>query len=676
MATIEKTNVEQLAERYAKIPRIEETGPQKGFNGKRMRKRGLFWRLFHATMCVVGLLPLLFYLLGYDVSPKLIAMGFGFIVPGGGFMACGGYITMPVGLFVTFYLWRKKGMYIQDRYGSVLGIFGFWILGILGGLFAVRVDSPTLITWSSGGFWGYILAVIAAAVLFGHYEYRVHKMYQQMKAARKLRIGAFDEAISELDDAMNEYRDDSPRELDEEQLRAARYLLEASVRELGDFSGFDHFKNPVLTDNRYQFSVVGMALMVMQGMYLPNFHGYLAQARRFLIDAVTDPRTCSYWKKANLIGYWRWNPDPIVRANIMLSGWMMPMITSYGEQLNDRRFEEEGALKFRPFEDKPDRSYDYSAKGCVEAVYKQYAGKEFPYLLIPCEPHVSFPTCNSYGLLGMLIYDRDHGTHYCADFFDDLYDNLTSEFVEIEGTMALRRQDIYGLRHIPASQIGYDPMADVQNYLHYLPIFPGLAKRNYALVRKLYLEIRDGVTYIKGRKWEDVFDMSTMSKNPALVISQLEMIATEYGDTEIVNGLRKAEEMYMERSKDPNVLKFKNVPVVVTAFLAFSRFARKGDWSDIILRGSDSTARTGPILTDCKFPDVLVAKAMSSGDDLDLVLYNGSNSGEQSIKIERLAPNTRYTVVSTRQKFSSDDNGTATITVLLSGRTPVHIVKE
>jgi hypothetical protein len=459
-------------------------------------------------------------------------------------------------------------------------------------------------------------------------------------------------------------------------MRAARYLMEISVREKGDFSTFDHREGP-LTGNRYQFSVVGMVLMVLQGKYLPNFHGYLAQARRFLIDAVTDPRTCEYWKKQNLIGYWRWNPDPIVRANIMLSGWMLPMITGYGDQLDDRRFESEGALKFRPFRDKPERSYNYSAKGCVEALYKQYAKREFPYMLIPCEPHVAFPTCNSYGLLGMIIYDRDHGTHYCADFFDELYDYLSSDFVEIDGSIAIRRQDIYGLRFIPASQInmGYDPLADVQNYLHYLPIFPGLARRNYALIRKHHLEIRDGVTYIKGRKWEDVFDMSTMSKNPALLISQLELIAIEYGDTEIVNGLRKAEEIYLERSKDPNVLKFKDVPVVVTAYLALARFARKGDWSDVILRGSDPTAHTGPILTDCKFPEVLVAKAMSSGDDLDLVLYNGGDSSEQSIKIERLAPNTGYTVESTGYRFVSDNSGTATITVLLNGRTPVHIVK-
>ena len=411
--TKEKTNVEQLAERFAKIPRIEETGPQKGYNGKRMARRGLFWRLVHAAMCVVGLVPLLLYILGYDVSPKLIAMGFGFIVPGGGFMACGGYFTMPVGLIIAFYLRRKHGMRFQDIYGSVVGIIGYWLLGILGGLLAVSVR-----------FWGYILAVAAAVALFGHYEFRVRKMIVQMKEARKLRIETLDEAVAELDRIMSEYRDDSRGNSTRSSWPRPGICWKRPCRERGIFSGFDHFKKPVLTDNRYQFSVVGMALMVLQGKYLPNFHGYLARARRFLIDAVTDPRTCGYWKKTNLIGYWRWNPDPIVRANIMLSGWMLPMITSYGEQLNDRRYEEEGALKFRPFRNKPERSYNYSAKGCVEVLYNQYAGHEYPYMLIPCEPHVAFPTCNSYGLLGMLIYDRDHGTRYCEDFFSDLYDNL------------------------------------------------------------------------------------------------------------------------------------------------------------------------------------------------------------------------------------------------------------
>jgi hypothetical protein len=70
-----KTNVELLAERYEKIPRIEETGPQKGFDGKRMKRRGLRWRLIYAAMCAVGLLPLSPVAAGIAMSLSSLCVG-------------------------------------------------------------------------------------------------------------------------------------------------------------------------------------------------------------------------------------------------------------------------------------------------------------------------------------------------------------------------------------------------------------------------------------------------------------------------------------------------------------------------------------------------------------------------------------------------------------------------
>jgi hypothetical protein len=675
-----KTNVEKLTDRFSNIPGIEETGPKKGFNGEAMARLALRSRIIYAVACLIGITPVVLKLIGVAVSPQLVAMGFGFLVPGGRFIACGGVLTIAFGWFNTFFLWKKKGMWYQDitvRWPafSASGCLAFWGLfcnpGLSHGIWGILITPPVT------PFWGWILAIATACFLWGRYEYRVRQTYKRIAEARKIRIETFDEAINELQTVMDKYdkSGDNERELDDDQLKLARYLLNASVRELGDFSGFDPFKRPVLTDNRYQFPSVGYALMIMQAKYTPNFHGYLTQAQRFIIDAITDPRTCGYWKKTSLIGYWEYNPDPIKKANIMLSGWMMPVMTGYGAQSGDRRFEEEGALKFRPFADNPNRSYNYSLRGAVECLYKQYHSKMYPYMLIPCEPHVAFPICNSYGILGMLIYDRDHGTHYCEDIYDDLYKYLTDNFVEAEGSFALRRQYIYGLRFIPESQIGYDPMADVQNYLMYAPIFPGLAKRNYALVRKHALEIKDGVTYIKGRNWEDIFDMATMQKNPSLVMSNLEMVAAEYGDTEILEGLRNAEKLYLERSKDPRYFRFKDVPLVVMANFAIGRFLHQGDWKDIILRGPDKTAFTGPLLTDCKFPEVLVAKAMSHGSDLDLVLYNGEEAGPQEITIERLKPGGSYMIEGSDKRFNADNEGKAVLTVLLDGRTPVHIVE-
>jgi hypothetical protein len=570
---------------------------------------------------------------------------------------------MAAGIFLCFFLWRKRGMMIQDFYGSLAGIVGFWALGALGGLLAFRVFP-----------WGYGVAVIAAFVLFGKYELQVRKMYQQMREARAERVVVFDDSLKELDAATETPISSESDELDEEQLIAARFLLDAAVnREPGDLSGFEWLRG--LAEYRYQLSAFGYGLMLLHAKYLPNFTGYLKEAHRFLIQGYSDPRTCGYWAKEALTGYASLNPDPIVKANVMLSGWMMPVVAGYADQYGDKEFEEKASIKFQPYKDKPEQTYDYNAQGCVEVLHRQFAKHEYPYMLIPCEPHVAFPTCNSFGLLGMLIYDRDHGTHYCEDFWDELYDNVSSEFIEIDGSMALRRQDQYGLRHLPASQIGYNPMADVQNYLHFLPIFPGLARRCYAQVRKHELEIRDGAAYLKKTPWEKIIDMFTFTPNPSLQIATLSMTAAEYGDTEMVEALRKTEKMQLSRTKEPNSFRFKNVNSLTVAYLAFARLCKKGYWSDVVLRGMPDTAKTGPLLTECAYPDVIPAKACSSGEDLELVLYNGAEPGEQRIKIGRLRPDTSY-IINGGNAFMSDGDGRAELTVFVDGRTPLHIERQ
>jgi hypothetical protein len=570
-------------------------------------------------------------------------------------------------------------MLIQDFYGSLAGIVGFWALGALGGLLAgaeykfFDIINVTLPAWTKLHWWGYIAAAASAVILFGGYERQTQKMYKQMSAARSERIENFDEAIAELDAATSAEISADTGELDAEQLKAARFLLDSAVnREDGDFSGFDWLRG--LAEYRYQLSAFGYGLMLLHCKYLPNFTGSLKDAHRFLIRGYSDPRTCGYWAKEALTGYASTNPDPVVKGNVMLSGWMMPVVAGYADQYGDKEFEAPASISFQPYKDKPNETYNYNSEGVMKVLYRQFAEHEYPYMLIPCEPHVAFPMCNSYGLLGMLMYDRDHGTHYCADFWDELYDNVSQEFIEIDGTMALRRQYQYGLRHLPASQLGYNPMADVHNYLHWLPIFPGLARRCYAMVRKHELEIRDGAAYVKKTPWDKMIDMFTFTPNPSLQIATLAMLAAEYGDTEMLKALRKTEEMQMTRSKEPESFKFQNVNSLTGAYLAFSRLCKKGYWSDVILRGMPETSKTGPVLSECSYPEVIPAKACSSGEDLELVLYNGAAAGEQQLTIERLKPNTRYTVNGS-DVFVSDGNGCAVLNVFLNGKTPVHIEK-
>ncbi|MDR3310881.1 MAG: hypothetical protein LBS90_05995 [Oscillospiraceae bacterium] len=698
------TNVELLTSRFAALPRIGETGPQSGFNGKRMTALGRRTRLIHAALCVIGLAPFALWLLyllklvSFKVPPQLVAVGFGLVVPGGGFIACGEPVTVAIGLFICFWLWKKRGMMIQDFLGSFMGIVGFWALGAAGGLLAFGWYSWDYAAFGLAPFgyapWGYAAAVGTAFALFVPYELQVRRMYKQMSAARDERLPLFDDAVAELDAATGdrsivgekEFRQNGggvrsgdtakepgADELDDEQLLAARYLLEATVREKGDFDGFEHLFG--LADYRYQLSVYGYGLMLLHAKYLPNFEGYLKKAHRFLIESYSDPRTCGYWAKQAKVGYLSNNPDPIVKANVMLSGWMMPVVAGYRDQYGDDEYEKEASIRFQPFADKPEETYDYNSAGVFGVLYRQYKNHEYPYMLIPCEPHVAFPACNSVALLGMLVYDRDHGTDYCAGFWDELYDNLQSDFIEIDGTMALRRQYQYGLRHLPSSQIGYMPLADVQNYMHFSAIFPGLARRCYALVRKTLLSIdADGAAQVNGQPWDMMFNMFTMKPDPSTQIAMLELTAAEYGDLPVYDALRVAESRFLAKSKDPTSFKFKDVNSLTVAYIALARLIKKGYWSDVILRGMPETSKTGPVLTDCPFPDVIPAKASSSGDDLDLVLTTSGEPVAAGIRIERLKPGARYAYGA--GAFTADADGAATLTVEVGRRTAIHIVPE
>ena len=95
---------EALTERFEKIPRIEETGPQKGYNGKRTVKKGLRTRGIHALMCIVGLIPIILNISGVAVPPVLVALGCGLIVPGGGFFACAACVS------VISFRYRRAGI--------------------------------------------------------------------------------------------------------------------------------------------------------------------------------------------------------------------------------------------------------------------------------------------------------------------------------------------------------------------------------------------------------------------------------------------------------------------------------------------------------------------------------------------------------------------------------------
>jgi hypothetical protein len=93
-----------------------------------------------------------------------------------------------------------------------------------------------------------------------------------------------------------------------------------------------------------------------------------------------------------------------------------------------------------------------------------------------------------------------------------------------------------------------------------------------------------------------------------------------------------------------------------------------------VSRGMPDRAKRGPILTDCAYPDVLVARAVSDGSDLRLVLRPGTGGGRQPLAIADLREGQTYDVSGGLQReLIADLAGRGVIEVDLADRVELAI---
>jgi hypothetical protein len=353
----------------------------------------------------------------------------------------------------------------------------------------------------------------------------------------------------------------------------------------------------------------------------------------------------------------------------MLSGWASALIAGYGANTGDLYYEKDRALRFRPFKNS-EKTYDHNICSIIESFKRQILQE--PAALISCEPQMQFPICNSYALAGMLAYDRNHQSGHTMEIYEKFINSLMQDFCELNGDVVTRRYQLTGLRFTPKTALMNSSFGNIAIAQAYNPIYPGLAKRSYAIVRDELLYIKDGIAYMRNLPWEKVIDMGTHTRSPGSLLSLLEVLALEFGDYEMADALAVAETKYLIPSKYR--FKYKVVCVCGMANLAAARWNRKGDWSDTILNGPPPAAFSGPLLNGCRYPQVLVAKAFSHGDDLELVLYGGTEEREQTIRLERLHKNKTYRIRETGYTFIADSEGKADLNCNLDGRTQLTIV--
>ena len=605
--------------------------------------------MIYAAMCILGMLPTML-----GMSPSLQAAGLGLWIPGGGFLAVGGWaivlLVPTLALFaLAVFAWFGAGMVIAPV-----------IVWLGSALLAGKMAGEQ--SWFLAPY--FVAAIVAGIGIYAYQRQQARKTAELAKLeARKRSIGT---AIAEAIDAAAPVPAMAERELTPDELAAARYGLDRALQPVGQMNGYDKVDQFQTAALRYQINHLGYGLGMLQCMYTPSFHGYLSQAQRNLIELYLDRRIWSYWLWESAWGHLNLSdPDPAAKDNIMLTGWFGIQLCMYMSNTGDRRYADPGSL---PFRRNLHRVFHHDAHTIAQSVAKNFLDSEF--CLYPCEPNWVYPICNHYGMTSLKIYDRVFGTKYVPSVLDRWFKNLDAEFTDYSGSIIGLRSSLTGISFpFPAADALF---AGFENCFA-----PGRAQRMWATARQdLKYIIKPDETGAKRLSIPGKgFDFGNYKSGYTGVYATLMDTAREFGDYEIADAALRALDRDCGRADDGGVLRYSKGSNLSNAMAMRARIHRRDDFRRTIAEGPPEASLRGPILADAKYPEVLVARAFSNSDDLELVLYPGAKPGPQEIRVERLRPGAKYAMRhGSEHGFTADINGTASLSVELHGRTPIHIV--
>ncbi|MGE0386608.1 MAG: hypothetical protein AB7Q97_17920 [Gammaproteobacteria bacterium] len=604
------------------------------------RARLLRSRLLYLALCAAGLAPTLL-----DWSAGWRAAGWGLWLPGAGFLAVGGGATalFPVTLVlfaIAFFAWFGSGMIIAP----VL----VWAIAaaIAGAMAGPEIWLPAT----------YVVPALALANL-AHASWRRQRRYIEQLKRREERNAYLPGEIAGLRAVA--VPAPAVRELDADQLGGLAYLLDRALQPVGELRGFDRIDQFQTSALRYQLNQIGYALAVAQCHYTPSFHGCLNLAQRRLIEQYMQDAIWGYWRLENAWGNLSLNGDPARRDNVMLTGYININVLLYMSNTGDRRYAEPGSLTFM-LAGQP--AYRHDVHTINQSLLDNFNGQA--YCLFPCEPNWIYPACNFRGLTALSAYDHVFGTDHVAHLRERFRARLEQEFIHTDSGMVALRSKHTG-HALPFPQ----PDAVLAKMLS--PLFPDLAERFWAMARHEQV-VRDG-DGLKIRLQGKGIDYGNYRSGHAFTLDAALGSAHEFGDAEVAAAALRMIDEHCGRTERDGMLYYQ-ASTIANASIAESRMGFRGYWRDAILAGPPEASLRGPILADAPWPGVRVARAVSDGEDLTLVLRPGREPGPQTLQFERLQPGRRYTVTGAdTSTLTGDAAGRAALAVELRDRTEIRL---
>ncbi|GLZ55341.1 hypothetical protein [Actinomycetospora sp. NBRC 106378] len=645
MSTTE-TRPEPAADRFARrvrvpLPDVAAFGP---VTARRMRRAVAVY----AAVWLLGSLP---GWLGAGAGPT--AFGLGLVIPGGGF-AFAGSVTFTVLTLAVFLL----ALVVWWFAGPVVLPPLVWVVSA--GLAVLAVDPTDVVGGARVG----VPAIAAGLLLLAYVVHRVrHVAHRRTRTRVNAELADVDFVIS----GPPRLASDLPvAESTPDDLAHLRYALDMALQPIDRFDGFtilDQYREAAI---RYQLTALCNGVAMSQFTRTPAFSGYVAEAQRNAIEKVLQRKVWGYWAAENLWGNLSTNRDPLdTDENIMLSGWHGTMVGAYSV-LNDDRYSRPGALTYRWSDDE---AYAHDFHALAGQIHRSMTDSD--YALIPCEPNWIYTVCNTFGINTLLAHDAVHGTRYFADVRDRLHHSYEHEFLRPDGRIVGVRA-----RHLGLSWNFWAGAAVQLNTAFWLHAgFPDLAQRTWWLLRERELTTDGGHPALPARLVSRLDPGNYTLGRDTLGLIGITMAGREVGDEDAAVAAAAALAEREPVEERHGARRYADSSPLVNFYGILGRFGRRSGLRDLFGHGAvPTTWRQGPRLAEAAYPDVLVARAVTDGHALDLVLRPGDGPVRTVLGVDRLVPGRTYTSLGTAtDTVTADEHGHALLEVDLGDRHEVRL---
>ena len=595
-------------------------------------------RVFYAMMGGVFLLGVAPILLG--LSGQWKAFGLGLLFPGGGFLYAGGilgfvFAVVSMAAFaVIMFIWWARGVLLAPP-------------GVLVGtalLSAVWVGKG-----GSGVGWMEVAIPVAVAAMHGGFALRRQRSFDDARARAKV----LNSIITKAEPILRDYPVAAYEDMPAGQIGEYRRMLDLALQPVDSWKGFnfgDTWQDGAL---RYQICTMSWNLAMGQYTQLPAFHGYLNTAQENLIRKHIDRKTWNYWYWESLWGNLKADKNPVHLDNIMLTGFLGVSLGMFETASGISPFKAPGSLDFKWDEQ---THFPYSHQAMLEEVVKNY--QRYDYGWFPCEPRWIYSMCNLVGRTALEFHDARHGTDMVEQIRGRFDQSMAEEMMLPDGRIKVCTSTLFGFEVPSLSGL----FGETWGIRFLTPHAPEQAERLWQILKQDFISKRaDGRLEFKllplgwdTRKPANFSYEQWPELNPLIVTL---WAALEMGDEEIVEATRnEITARYGEGLADAMT------------------WSRRNTIRDMVNKGLPEEWKTGPLLAEATYPDVVVTRAVSDGHALNLVMHPGGEAGKFELGFGRLKPGKTYRVRQSEAQVTAGPDGTAKLIVPVDGRTEIDLV--